>query len=252
MELRMGNPRFGRFLLIVALCITAGVADAGTFEGLEPGGSTKADADRVLGPPIREIVAGARYDYSPAKYGARRISIQFDRQSQKIVKIDLHLDKNYAKSDFREWFEFGEPSSTRTDDDGNLVESYLPQSISLHYSGPDDSFPVAYFRHFDPGSSAEAARPQASGTAAATPPGIGPKPFLGASYATNHDGQGIRIREVWPNAAADRAGLRRGDVILEFGQYTLYRSGIDPFEFVALIGTMPSDEPTRIMVEPAR
>ena len=49
---------------------------AGTFEGLEPGRSSRADADRVLGTPIREIVAGVRYDYDPSKYGARRISIK--------------------------------------------------------------------------------------------------------------------------------------------------------------------------------
>ena len=246
----MGTPRLAHFLLIVAVCVTSGIAEAGTFEGLEPGASTKADADRVLGPPVREIVAGVRYDYDPSKYGARRISIQFDAQTRKIVKIDLHLEENYAKSDYREWFELGEPGSTRTDDDGNLVEGYLPQAISLHYSGPDDSFQVAYFRHFDPGSSSQVAPVQSSGsTAVGSLPGAQTMNFLGAAFSTNHDGQGVRIREVWPNSPAERAGLRRGDVILEFGQHALYRSDFDPFEFVALIRIASPGEPTRLVVE---
>ncbi|MFC2144080.1 tetratricopeptide repeat protein [Acidobacteriota bacterium] len=245
----MNSPRLVHPLLIFALCLIAGVAHAGTFEGLEPGVSIKADADRVLGPPVREIVAGVRYDYDPSKYGARRISIQFDGQTQKIVKIDLHLDTHYAKSDYREWFEFGEPSSTRTDDDGNLVESYLPQAISLHYTGPDDGFQVAFFRHFDPGSGPQVTPTQPSGPTVDNLRSSQTKTFLGASFATNHEGQGVRIREVWPNAPADRAGVRPDDVILEFGQYTLYRSEFDPFEFVALIGTMPTGEPIRLVVE---
>ena len=234
-------------VLILCWCT---LTSAGTFEGLEPGVSRKTDADRVLGPPIREIVAGVRYDYDPSKYGASRISIQFDPQTETIVKIDLHLETDYAKSDYREWFELGEPSSTRTDDDGNLVENYLPQAISLHYSGPDDSFQVGYFCHFDPGSSSQVAPVQSSGsTAVGNLPGAQTTNFLGAAFATNHDGQGVRIREVWPNSPAERAGLRRGDVILEFGQHALYRSDFDPFEFVALIRIASPGEPTRLVVE---
>jgi len=248
--MRTGVPRLVLFVMITAVLAAAGLLHSGTFESLEPGVSTKTDADRMLGPPIREIVAGVRYDYDPSKYGARRISIQFDAQTMKIVKIDLHLEKTYAKSDYRDWFGFGEPSSTRTDDDGNLVETYLPQAISLHYSGPDDSFQVAYFRHFDPGSNSQVTPVQSSGsTAAVDSPRSQTKPFLGASFATNREGQGVQIRQVWPNAPADRAGIRSGDVILEFGPYTLYRSGFDPFEFVALIGTASTNEPTRLLVE---
>ena len=226
------------------------ILEAGTFEGPEPGVSRKIDADRVLGPPVREIVAGVRYDNDPSKYGARRISIQFDPQNQTIVKIDLRLETDYAKSDYREWFELGEPSSTRTDDDGNLVESYLPQAISLHYSGPDDSYQVAYFRHFDPGSGSQVASVQSSGsTAVGNLPDSQTMNFLGAAFATNRDGQGVQIREVWPNSPAERAGVRRGDVILEFEQHDLYRSDIDPFDFVALIRAASPGEPTRLVVE---
>jgi hypothetical protein len=233
-------------ILVVCSCC---VLEAGTFEGLDPGASTKADADRALGPPVREVVTGARYDYDASKYGARRISIQFDPQTQIIVKIDLHLDRNYAKTDYREWFGFGEPSSTGTDDEGNLVESYLPQAISLHYTGPDDSFEVAFFRHFDPGAGPPNAAAQPSGPTVADALDSRPKPFLGASFANQHGSQGILIREVYPDSPADRAGIRPGDLILELGSHSLYRTKIDPYEFVALIGMASTSEPTRLVVE---
>jgi hypothetical protein len=246
----MGTTRLAPLVFILVLCVTSGITEAGTFEGLEPGRSTKADADRVLGTPIREIVAGVRYDYDPSKYGARRISIRLDARTQKIVTIDLHLEGTYPKSDYQEWFEFGEPSSIRTDDEGNLVETYLPQAISLHYAGPDDSFQVAYFRHFDPGSSAPVARGQSSDPNAGASSGVTlEKPFLGASFAANRNGQGVEIREVYPGAPADRAGVRKGDVILEFGQHTLYRSDIDLVEFSTMIVSSPTGQPTRLVVE---
>lgn len=231
--------------VVLAIPITV---DAGTFEGLEPGVSTRADAEAALGPPIREVVAGVRYDYDPSKYGARRISIQYDRQTALIVKIDLYLEESHSKSDYRGWFELGQPSATSSDDSGKLVERYLPQAISLHYAGPDDSSPVAFFRHFVPGPGSTAAPVQTS-TATDHIPGASAKPFLGASFVADHGGQGVRIREVHPGSPADRAGLRPGDVILEFGEHSFYGGTQDPWEFVALIGAAPTGRPIRMLVE---
>lgn len=245
----MRKRRLVRSLVIISVCAVTAIATAGTFEGLEPGVSTKADADRVLGPPIREVVAGVRYDYDPSPYDARRISIRFDPQTGRIVKIDLHLAGSYGKSDYRDWFELGQPSSITRDDDGNLVERYLPQAISLHYTGPDDSFQVAFFRHFAPGAESPAMPTQGSESTAGKLPGPEKKPFFGAALVANHSGQGVRIREVYPGSPAERAGLRPGDVILEFGEHAMYGRATDPSEFVALIGVTPTETPIRLVVE---
>jgi hypothetical protein len=59
----------------ILVCVLWAAA-AGDFEGLTPGISTKTDVDRVLGPPLREVIPGERYEYNPAKHDAVRISIK--------------------------------------------------------------------------------------------------------------------------------------------------------------------------------
>lgn len=125
------------------------LASAGTFAGLEPGASRKADVDRVLGPPIREVAAGVRYDYDPAAYDARRISVEYSATTGTVTAIDLYLAQQYPGSDYREWFELGEPAVTAFDDGGNRVEYYPSAGISLHFDGPGETDPVRFFRHYD-------------------------------------------------------------------------------------------------------
>lgn len=242
-------PSLVIILLVVGVWVAVGVAGAGTFEGLEPGRSTKADADAILGVPIREVMAGVRYDYDPTKYQARRISIQVDPASGVIQKIDLHLATSYQKADYQEWFGLTGATSARPDDNGNLVETYLPEGISLHFAGPDDSFSVAYFRHFDPrmASGSEGGRSVEAGL---VPPEKGEeKPHLGVSFSTSDHEQGVRIRAVMPGSPADRAGIKVGDLVLELGPHTLYRAGIEEAEFIILLGQSPVDKPVRIIVE---
>ena len=130
----------------VILCAVSLVV-AGDFEGLTPGVSRKADADRVLGPPVREVVPGTRFDYDPAKHDARRISITYNSDGQVIKTIDLYFKTNYAKSQYQQWFKLEAPARTAFDGDGNLIEYYSPAGLALHYDGPDDQSPVEFFSH---------------------------------------------------------------------------------------------------------
>jgi len=145
--------------LILCWCT---LTSAGTFEGLEPGVSRKADANRALGPPIREVAAGVRYDYDPAAYDARRISVEYSPETGTIASIDLYLAQQYSRSDYRSWFELGEPTVTSFDDSGNRVEAYVVAGISLHFDGPGENDPVRFFRHYDM-LAAQAAQPRSTG-----------------------------------------------------------------------------------------
>lgn len=122
---------------------------ADTYMDLTPGVSTKKDADRVLGKPIKEIIKGVRYDYSPEDHEASRLSLTFNRNTRVIETINIYSIEKYSKKQLREWFELGEPSKTVVDSDGNFVEYYGSKGVSLHFEGPGADSPVAFFTHFD-------------------------------------------------------------------------------------------------------
>lgn len=123
---------------------------SGIYTGLEPGFSKKSDADRVLGRPIREIIKGERYEYDPKEIEARQLSVRFDKQTQVIDWIDIIPEKSIAKAKYQKWLGLKTPTFTQKHSNGNLVEYYVEEGIVLLYSGPQDSYPVACFTHFNP------------------------------------------------------------------------------------------------------
>lgn len=233
------------------------VASAGEFEGLTPGVSRKADADRVLGPPVREVVPGTRYDYDPAKHDARRISITFRGDGQVIDSIDLYFKTSYPKSQYQQWFKLEATARTAFDGDGNLIEYYSTAGLALHYTGPDDQSPVAFFSHFDQQAPAADARPIAAAPApAAMPPSAAapgpqaapPRSYLGMLLVTN-DGQGVRVFAVSANSPASRAGLQANDVLLELGSTGFYETRAPAQRFGAMAGALPPGQPVRLLVQ---
>ncbi|MFH1046281.1 MAG: hypothetical protein V1727_04880, partial [Candidatus Omnitrophota bacterium] len=60
--------KFCLFLLIGLFFASA--VYAGTYLGLEPGVSTKTDAERVLGKPTKEVKKDQSYEYAPEKHDA--------------------------------------------------------------------------------------------------------------------------------------------------------------------------------------
>jgi len=138
-----------RSLVALLLVLSWSLVEAGTFVELEPGVSQKADVDRALGSPIREVVAGVRYDYNPSAYDARRISVEYSPQTGVVTSIDLYLAQQYSKSDYRSWFDLGESGETSFDDSGNRIELYPAAGISLHFDGPGETDPVRFFSHYD-------------------------------------------------------------------------------------------------------
>ncbi len=132
---------------LLCLCAAAIVA-AGTYKGLEPGTSTRADVDRVLGAPVREIEADRLYEYDPRGTG-RRISVRYRGSAQVVEFIELEPDEAYTRRDYAGWFGLGNPTVTRKDGVGKRVEYHLVQGVSLHFEGAAESSPVVFFRHFD-------------------------------------------------------------------------------------------------------
>jgi len=122
-----------------------GVIWAGLFPGIEPGKSTKDVVDSVLGPPLTQVPGRSRYEYGGPPYLFKTISVEYDPQTWVVKSIDIHLTPETDKDLYEDLFGLGTPTSTRRDERGNLIEYYLPQAVTLHYSGPNDTYPVEYF-----------------------------------------------------------------------------------------------------------
>ncbi len=240
-------------LLLIASVLLSVPAAAGTFAGLTPGVSTKADADGVLGAPVREVVAGTHYDYDPVKFQARRISIRFQPQTQIIQTIDLYLVETHPREKYVGWFELGTADQVTHDAYGNRIETYASKSISLHFEGPDETSQVLFFRHYSPdlssgGQSMNAGGSQGSLGGSSSAPAPGLQPYLGV-FLAQHKGQGYRVVDVGSGSPAQQAGIRGGDVILEFEQLSFYRSELDPAMFVRFVATMPENQPLRMLIQ---
>jgi len=205
---------------------------ASSYMNLTPGYSTKEDADRVLGMPVKEMAQGRCYDYQPEPHEASRVSVSFKPDTHVIEGIDIYFRGEYHKAQLKEWLGLGEPAATGIDAEGNFFEAYKPEGISLHFAGKDDAACVRYYKQFDPDD------PQA----------IPKRVFLGVWFE-EHGGEGITINKVFENTPAARAGLRAGDIILEMGDNTFYGKKIDPREGIDLIATLPARTPVRFVIQ---
>ncbi|MBN1546874.1 MAG: tetratricopeptide repeat protein [Syntrophaceae bacterium] len=224
-------------LILIGLVIFATPVQAGTYLGLTPGQSTKADADRVLGPPILEVEKAIQYDYEPKNHDAKRISVIYEKETRIIKTIFLYFLKSYNKKDLAAWFSLGQPVRVRTEK-GRRAEYY--NGIALYFSGVDDSSPVEYFSHFD-------LPPPVPSPASPTPEGkVATLGLLISSF--DHYTEGILVWDTWPGSAAEKAGFKEGDVILQMGPHRFDRADIPIKDFVDLVRMLPTDQPTPFLV----
>ena len=118
--------------------------------GLEPGLSKKSDADRVLGKPLREIMKGEKYEYDSKGIEARQLTISFNKATQIIEMIEIFPQRSITKAKYQKWLGLKVPEVTQKHSNGNLIEYYVDQGIAFLYSGPQDTYPIENFAHFNP------------------------------------------------------------------------------------------------------
>jgi tetratricopeptide (TPR) repeat protein len=238
----------GYVMALGLFLLWCGLAGAGTFNGLEPGVSKKADADRVLGKPIREVIKGVRYDYDAKAIKARRLSITYQPKTAVIETINIYPKETVSKDKFRKWLALKEPQKKEIDRDGNFIEYYLSSGVALHFDGPDDSGPVKYFSHIDASLIGGKSLPGAGGAAGGQPIGQGQVAFLGI-YIGRDDQPGVKVLGIIPDSPAQRHGLMEDDIILEMAQYKYYRKGTTPAEVLANLSSLPAGTPQRFLVQ---
>lgn len=230
-------------VLLFSVLLAVAAASAGNYHDLEPGLSTRADADRFFGPPLREIVPGERYDYPPDNDDTRRVSIRFDTVDGTILAIDVYPLAAQDAAKFREWFGLDEPGRADYDAEGNLVEYYDARGVALHFPGPDGTAGVRFFRHYV--TAAPGGEPPPD-----DPPPIpeGATAWLGITVQ-EPSGQGIPVVDVVPGSPADAGGLRKGDLILEYENVNFYGAPRPYSELLEAIAASPVSRPVRLLVE---
>ena len=144
------------FFFIIPLVATA--AFAGEYEGLTPGISTKSDADKVFGAPIRQGPSARQYDYSPDGHDLAGLSIRV-QENGVIDRIHLIFQDAYAVDQIKEWFDLpAEPTGVETVN-GQRVEFYERPGIKIVFAGQAPSGRVIQLTHVGTASAAAPARP---------------------------------------------------------------------------------------------
>ncbi len=209
---------------------------AGGYLGLDPGISTKKDAEEVLGKPIEEVIKGKRYDYNAKKHDLERLSIIFYQDTEVIQTIELYPKEMHKASQYKEWFGLYEPFERAFNENGQLIEFYLPQCVSLHYTDRQGMSPVSYISHFDP-AIFEGRRV-----------GDDTRSYLGV-HLIFHTGQGYKVFMVDQNSPAQKGGLRNDDIILEIEDYSFYEKELDPSGLMSILPLLPVGEKVNFVIE---
>lgn len=162
--------------LVPAICsISFGQA---SFKSLTPGTSTRADAVRVLGAPLREVTETLAEYRSESE--ANKIFVQFARESKVIERIEIVYPAGIERSALGR--ELNIPSSaaaSQVNGRGKFEEYFSAGCIVLIYAGADTSSNVSRVSFvkremFDSSVPKQAASPAPSSKSVDPPKSAGP------------------------------------------------------------------------------
>ena len=115
------------FLLLHVSAVCFGQS---SYKGLTPGTSTRAEAERVLGQPVKNISATLS-EYRPQPLTSK-IYVQYRKQSAVIERIEFFCE--LEKSDCSDFF--GQQNSAMTDDDWEGTAGDGLEKQSKYYRNP--------------------------------------------------------------------------------------------------------------------
>jgi len=213
-------------------------AFAGTFNGLEPGVSTKTDAHQVLGEPKEEVIKNERYVYDANKFDLKVLSVVFHKESGIIKMIELYPSETVYFEKVRGWFKLNDAFEHSFDESGNLVETFLPHAVRLHYEGTNNLSPVLYFEHFDPIEYEDLSMLPKE------------RPYLGIQLIS-HKGRGYKIAVVEKDSPSEAAGLLEEDIILAVAGKEYRDLEIDPTTFMSVLALLPIDANVQFKIKRA-
>ncbi len=225
-------------LLILAWAVPALGA---TYEGLTPGVSTRAEADKALGAPVQILSGGRTLAYDPAGHDLKALSVRLCEDKQTVAVIKLTFLKPYASAMVREWFSLKEPDKTETDLLGQRIETYTGKGIMLHFTGASPDEPVAGLSHIETPDTAK-------GHLAATKPAPKHVPaYLGLILPTTAT-HGLRVINTYADSPAEAAGLKIGDEILMVDGRDVSGGKLNTAGFDEIIASKNAHDPVNLRI----
>lgn len=107
-----------------------------TFKGLEPGRSTRAEVEKILGDPLREV-SDALSEYKSDKE-SERIYVLYRRQSEVVDRIELVYPEPIDRAVVIRSLNLpSAANSSQTNTKGKLEEYFSEKLLVLTYDGAD-------------------------------------------------------------------------------------------------------------------
>ncbi len=139
-----------RIIMITAVFLfLAGQVCAGEYDGITPGVSTKTDADKAFGSPVKVSAQGKQLDYSTAGHDLARLSVVLAPGTDVVRKIHLVFQKPYAKTQVKEWFRLKEQPDATEEVQGHRVEFFEGPGVKIVLEDRDENGRVIQLSHVD-------------------------------------------------------------------------------------------------------
>ena len=212
-----------------------------TYEGLTPGVSTRAEADKALGKPVQITSGGRTLVYDPAGHDLKALSVRLKDDKKTIDVIKLTFLKPYAAAMVRKWVSLEEPDKTDTDRLGRRTETYVGKGIILHFDGASPDASVASLSHIEKPAAA------AKHPVATKPAPVHVPPYLGLILPQKAT-HGLRVINTYAGSTAAEAGLKMGDEILMVDGRDVSGGKLTPAGFDEIIASKNAHDPVDLNI----
>lgn len=238
-------------LFVLFLAFPLNFANALIYEELNPGVSTKSEADERLGPPVKELVPGVLYSYSVENEDLKTLRVKFDHNGV-IESIQLKFFEAYRESQLKKWFDLGKADKYDYDVLGNKIAIYKTKGVLLYFNGPGETDRVVGMSYVKTGDIEKKLvgkpvdRPQTNNAS---------KNLQKAQKNNYQNYLGILLSfkstnpvvlNTFYDSPARKAGVQMGDIFLDFNGRDL--KNINQGIFAGMVQDASSNKPVKIKI----
>lgn len=229
------------FLLLIFCQNELFAQHSANYSSIKPGLSLKREIDDFLGKPIDTILPDARYRYNSDHYAIKYIDVIYTRDTSRVDYFVLYLSPGTYQADAKQLFNLEEPIKRRYNHEGGLVEVFFPQGIFMHYSGTGNNSTVDKVEVVSSLFFELLAEQKYNDYLDDYVYGLG-------VTIENNAFKGLKVMDLKEGSAADLAGIKVGDIILEIEDF-VFNSQLNLTRFKKTVKYLPINQKLRIRVE---